>query len=117
MYLTIRSCWGERMKIEEAINRFNSARHELLRGTEQEVLSNIRKIELLDVALMSFEEIQKYRAIGTVEECRAAAGKQAARMKDGITECCGYDFGTDQFDTDIRFCPKCGRKLDRSDEE
>lgn len=64
------------MKIEEAINRFNSARHELLRGTEQEVLSNIRKIELLDVALMSFEEIQQYRAIGTVEECRAAVEKQ-----------------------------------------
>lgn len=38
-------------------------------------------------------------------------------MKDGITECCEYDFGTDQFDTDIRFCPKCGRKLDRRDEE
>lgn len=32
-------------------------------------------------------------------------------LEDGITTCCGYDFGMDQFDEAIRFCPKCGRKI------
>ena len=32
-------------------------------------------------------------------------------LEDGITVCCGYDFGMDQFDDAIRFCPKCGRRI------
>ena len=32
-------------------------------------------------------------------------------LEDGITTCCGYDFGMDQFDETIRFCPKCGRRI------
>lgn len=32
-------------------------------------------------------------------------------LEDGITTCCGYDFGMDQFDDTIRFCPKCGRRI------
>lgn len=32
-------------------------------------------------------------------------------LEDGITVCCGYDFGMDQFDNAIRFCPKCGRRI------
>ncbi|EPD59120.1 hypothetical protein HMPREF1215_00727 [Coprococcus sp. HPP0074] len=28
---------------------------------------------------------------------------------DGVTECCGYDFGTDM--DKARFCPICGKKI------
>lgn len=28
---------------------------------------------------------------------------------DGVTACCGYDFGTDM--DNARFCPICGKKL------
>lgn len=35
-------------------------------------------------------------------------------LEDGITVCCGYDFGMDQFDDAIRFCPKCGRRIRKS---
>ena len=36
---------------------------------------------------------------------------ETTKIVDGITECCGYDFGTDQFDEGIKYCPMCGRKI------
>lgn len=53
------------------------------------------------------------------EECRAAErNSEKTRIIDGITECCGYDFGMDAFQRDLsKFCPVCGRKIERSDEE
>ena len=66
------------------------------------------------------EELKQYRAIGTLEECRAAVERkmEKTRIIDGITECCGYDFGIDAFQRELsKFCPVCGRKIERSDEE
>lgn len=66
------------------------------------------------------EELQQYRAIGTPEECRAAVERnnEKTRIIDGVTECCGYDFGIDAFRIELsKFCPACGRKIERSDEE
>ena len=81
----------------------------------------VQKVEDLnsayDTAIKALEEVQQYRAIGTPEECRAAMGKQEmSKIVDGITECCGYDFGVDGFSREIaRYCPMCGRKLDWSE--
>ena len=64
--------------------------------------------------------IEEYSAIGTPEECRAAVERnnEKTRIIDGITECCGYDFGTDAFQMELsKFCPACGRKIERSGEE
>lgn len=72
------------------------------------------------VAIQALEEVQQYRAIGTLEECRAAVERnnEKTRIIDGITECCGYDFGIDAFQRELsKFCPVCGRKIERSDEE
>lgn len=65
------------------------------------------------------EELKQYRVIGTPEECRAAErNSEKTRIIDGITECCGYDFGIDAFQRELsKFCPVCGRKIERSDEE
>lgn len=63
---------------------------------------------------------RQYRKIGTLEECRAAVERnnEKTRIIDGITECCGYDFGIDAFQRELsKFCPVCGRKIERSDEE
>lgn len=38
---------------------------------------------------------------------------ETTKMIDGITQCCGYDFGMDCFDEKIKFCPCCGRKIIR----
>ena len=76
------------------------------------------------------EELQQYRAIGTLEECMVAAEKQKAKRPDyegdgyadgqlvydtWICPCCGRHYEVDC--DDYRFCPNCGQKLDRSDEE
>lgn len=105
-----------------------------------------KRAEALDVAIQALEEVQQYRAIGTVEElqdmksnyfealsdwrqyrkigtleeCRAAVERnnEKTRIIDGITECCGYDFGIDAFQRGLsKFCPVCGRKIERIDEE
>lgn len=68
------------------------------------------------VAIKALEEVQKYRAIGTPEECRAAVERnnEKTRIIDGITECCGYDFGIDAFRIELsKFCPVCGKKIER----
>lgn len=79
-----------------------------------------KRAEALDVAIQALEEVQQYRAIGTPEECRVAVERnnEKTRIIDGITECCGYDFGIDAFQRELpKFCPVCGRKIERSDEE
>ena len=72
------------------------------------------------------KEIQQYRTIGTVEECRAAVEKQTAKkvksisqIKDGDSyvgligrcPCCG-----DILEEDTVYCD-CGQRLDWGDEE
>lgn len=76
--------------------------------------------EALENGIKALEEVQQYRAISTPEECRAAVKRNSekTRIIDGITECCGYDFGIDAFQRELsKFCPVCGRKIERSDEE
>lgn len=85
-------------------------------------------IEALGMAITELEEIQQYRAIGTVEECREARAKQEAKKPniwgdgyaDGVLvydmyDCpnCGKHYELDYEEYD--YCPKCGQKLDWSD--
>lgn len=75
-------------------------------------------------------EVKEYRAIGTVEECRAAVEKQTAKKPDyegdgyadghlvydtWICPCCGKHYEVDY--DNYNYCPDCGQKLDWSDEE
>ena len=72
------------------------------------------------LSIKALEEVQQYRAIGTPEECRAAMGRsnEKTRIIDGITECCGYDFGIDAFQIELsKFCPVCGRKIEQEGEQ
>lgn len=79
------------------------------------------------------EELNQYRAIGTPEECRAAAIKQTAKkpifshnLSDTLSvfHCeCGntikvsHDIGIMNNNNAPNYCSKCGCKLDWSDEE
>ncbi len=73
-------------------------------------------------------EYKNYRAIGTVEECRAAVEKQMPKKPDyegdgyadgelvydtWICHCCGKHYEIDYDDYD--YCPNCGQKLDWGD--
>ena len=89
--------------------------------------------DALDVAIQALEKVEQYRAIGTPEECRAAAVKQAAKkpifnhnLSDtlSIFHCeCGnkikvsHDTGIMDNNNAPNYCSKCGCRLDWSDEE
>lgn len=75
--------------------------------------------------ITALEEIQRYRAIGPVEECREAVEKQQAKKPnikaDGyvddymvydtwICPCCGISYKVDY--DDYKYCPDCGQHID-----
>lgn len=78
--------------------------------------------ESIDVAIKALEEVQKYRAIGTVEEFRAVMENQTDEKPTAVHgifggteyECknCGSNvcYGDE-------YCRWCGQKIDWSDEE
>ena len=80
-------------------------------------------IKSIEIAIQALEEVQKYRAIGTPEECQLAVEKQKAEKviddlptdDDAWHRCptCEGDL------TNIIgfYCTYCGQKLDWSDEE
>lgn len=87
--------------------------------------------EAVDMAIKALEEVQKYRKIGTVEECREAVEKQTAK-KPTLIDYKKYANFVDNVDflQDAYWCPNCkrvvrsgsfcrdcGQKLGWSDEE
>lgn len=77
--------------------------------------------------VLLLEEVKQYRAIGTLEECRAAMEKQTAKKTMHVTN--SY-FGYQKHKEHVGYCPDCGhqveepygcpnclRKIDWSDEE
>lgn len=112
------------MTENEAIIRFDFIRCALLGGTKPHIMPNEENIGLVDAAIQALEEVQQYRAIGTLEECKIAVEKQ--RPKKPINQdddygtfkcpnCNGLIFTEDRFETH-RYCLLCGQKLDWSDE-
>ena len=86
-----------------------------------------KEIQCYEMAINALKEIQKYRKIGTVEECRAAVEKQTAKRPDyegdgysdgqlvydtWICPCCGQHYEVDYDDYD--YCPECGQHIDKS---
>lgn len=78
----------------------------------------------IDIAVNALEEIQQYRAIGTVEECREARERQIWKkpIKDSCEEkthykChCGYIFMTTYSDgyrmgNQPKYCERCGQAI------
>lgn len=87
-------------------------------------------LRAFEKAIKALEEVQQYRAIGTLEECRAAMEKQTAKRPyyegdgyaDGhlvydtwICPCCGKHYEVDYDDYD--YCPECGQHIDKSMEQ
>lgn len=77
-----------------------------------------------DMAIKALEEIQQYRAIGTVEECQAAIEKQKPQLPDiwgdgcdkegniiyDMYDCpgCGQSY---EIDDKYKYCPECGQAI------
>ena len=94
-----------------------------LTGYLDSVVYKEKCVEAHKLAINALEEVQQYRAIGTVEECRAAVEKQKAKKPvtykgTNIADCpiCGATVrGISKHFGD--WCSHCGHKLDWSDEE
>ena len=88
--------------------------------------------EKANTILVMVEELKQYRAIGTLEECRAAMEKQTAKKVISFE----YHNGTINYGCPVckwkiiskingewccgtfnEYCDKCGQKLDWSDED
>ena len=86
--------------------------------TEQEAISVLKMIEThgslptnaKDEAIKALEEVQQYRAIGTPDECRAAAEKMKPKktaieaIKVHICPVCGFSGIYD-------YCGNCGQRV------
>ena len=72
----------------------------------------------LQYCISTLKEIQQYREIGTVEECREAMEKQKAKKPhrnyekfSGLWCKCGWYLGQKR-DLGIKYCPNCGQAID-----
>lgn len=88
-----------------------------------------RAVEHYTCAAEALKEIQKYRVIGTIEECREARERQTAKKithESTIYKCCtcpNCKNVVDEFETigdkklrvAFNYCHFCGQKLDWSD--
>ena len=63
--------------------------------------------DAVDVAIQALEEVQKYREIGSIEECRASREKQKIPKKPIYIANLGC--------TALWLCPVCERRIIRSD--
>ena len=71
-------------------------------------------------AITALKEIQQYRKIGTVEECREAVEKQKPKKPhrnyekfSGLWCKCGWYLGQKR-DLGIKYCPNCGQAIDEN---
>lgn len=123
----IRKCnytWSVKSIFNEYIKHLNGA---YVSYTARDVIENCHK-SLEKLSVKALEEIEQYRAIGTVEECREAVERRKAKRPDyeGDGEADGYPV----YDTwicphcgehyeieyeEYKCCPKCGQEIDWSE--
>ena len=110
------------MTENEAIIRFDFIRCALLGGTKPHIMPNVENIGLVDAAINALEEVQQYRQIGTVEECRMAVEKQTEKKPTAVLGIFGgTDYECKNCGNNVHYgdeyCRWCGQKFDWSDEE
>ena len=83
----------------------------------------VKRQEAHKIAISALKEIQQYREIGTVEDCREAVEKQKPKKPhrnykkfSGLWCKCGWYLGQKQC-LDIKYCPNCGQAIDENLEE
>lgn len=114
----------ENEEIKKVINGLNFLKEKLYNGIYAD------RLDCIDYAISALKEVQQYREIGTVEECRTAVEKQ--KKKTPVYEGDGYADGYMVYDTwvctncgtkyevdydDFDFCPKCGQAIDWEESE
>ena len=96
-----------------------------------DITGYLEKKTVFAMAISAIKEVQQYREIGTVEECREAVEKQKAKQAEhskwigingalyDLCPTCGTNLCTDSFlgEQKENYCGNCGQKLDWSEEE
>lgn len=73
-----------------------------------DMLCILPKSDIGQCMIKALKELQQYRSLGTLEECRAATEKQKAKPCDVFGD--GYADGHPVYDT--YECPNCGKKYE-----
>lgn len=116
----------ENEEIKKVINGLNFLKEKLYNGIYAD------RLDCIDYAISALKEVQQYREIGTVQECREAREKQRPKapimkpyyddMPDEEYLCCPTcgDILTDRIPADNKnfyfHCLNCGQKFDWSDD-
>lgn len=100
--------------------------------TENESIQEIKNIYVdtnqsdkciaLKMAISALKEIQKYKEIGTVEECREATERQRAKKYKKIQPCKSVNYYqcpccNGLLHMNENFCGECGQAISWEDEE
>lgn len=88
------------MKPEEAIKILRDTPIDIKSERDRDIHTLYATAQMM--AIEALEEVQKYRKIGTVEECREAVKKQEPKkvIKDSEIS---------KWYVDVHFCPSCGK--------
>ena len=85
-----------------------------------DITGYLEKKTVFAMAISAIKEVQQYREIGTVEECREAVEKQKPKKPhrnykkfSGLWCKCGWYLGQKQC-LDIKYCPNCGQAIDEN---
>lgn len=125
------------MTEKEAIDVLKNFDSQVVAKADGAYQSTIGKM-VCDAAIKALEEIQQYRAIGTVEECREAMEKRKPKRIAIISKkplsigvyayymcpacgkeiCSGFYFAPiNDYEESHKYCLKCGQTIDWSEEE
>ena len=108
------------MNEQEAIESIEYLKEQLEDDSPDMFTYTGAEINALNLAVQALTEIQQYREIGTVEECRAAVEKQKAKKSNyDDYHLAGYRCPdcNNVNPWGYKHCKHCGQKLDWSDEE
>ena len=117
--------------LEDEINGLKEQKYGELGEIAAKVFKEINgdeRIKMFKAVISALSEIQQYREIGTVEECREAVEKQKAKKPEFLhmlsdtkytAKCkCGHRFTADiDCRYNPKFCSKCGIEFDWSEED
>ena len=85
-----------------------------------DITGYLEKKTVFAMAISAIKEVQQYREIGTVEDCREAVEKQKPKKPhrnykkfSGLWCKCGWYLGQKQC-LDIKYCPNCGQAIDEN---
>lgn len=114
-------------RIENALNDIQKIQTMFRLKYGKECLADKEIEEVLKIAKAEHEEIQQYRAIGTVEECREARERQKGKRPIFVHPLQFDDFGDymcstcktgtvlNAYGEKSNNCPYCGQNLDWSE--